>query len=339
MSSVHNYIAINNPQVPVLHPDEYSGVRMGVLTDVTDIMKDSYDPSMVPADYEARLHDIYLPHATVRTYQGKFAYNVRLVTNSGSSGDQVGSCLFLDGRMTTVLNGQTQGIVTSKGQQNFKYDPHNEFQHWGDAETSYHILHFSIEPEYFIDFLPQDERWAESLKNRILTRQRIIGDTPAYISLQQHKALQNVFDCPMTGKMGQLMMETSVIQVVLWQLHTLFQHDDESRPAKVTSRDRDTALSVKEYLTRTFLDAHSLTGLARYFGTNTNKLMTLFKKSFGISIFEYISDLKMEYAKRLIQEEGKYITEVARILGYKNPHHFSAAFKKKFGIIPSAIKQ
>jgi AraC-like DNA-binding protein len=47
----------------------------------------------------------------------------------------------------------------------------------------------------------------------------------------------------------------------------------------------------------------------------------------------------MEYAKLLIQEEGKYITEVARVLGYKNPHHFSAAFKKKFGIIPSAIKQ
>ena len=67
-------------------------------------------------------------------------------------------------------------------------------------------------------------------------------------------------------------------------ISTPFQHEDESRPAKITSRDRDTALSLKEYLTRTFPDAHSLTGLARYFGTNPNKLMTLFKKSFGGSV-------------------------------------------------------
>jgi AraC-like DNA-binding protein len=46
----------------------------------------------------------------------------------------------------------------------------------------------------------------------------------------------------------------------------------------------------------------------------------------------------MEYAMRLIREDQKFVTEAARILGYKNPHHFSAAFKKKFGICPSAVK-
>ena len=48
--------------------------------------------------------------------------------------------------------------------------------------------------------------------------------------------------------------------------------------------------------------------------------------------------LKMEYAMRLIREDQKLVTEAARILGYKNPHHFSAAFKKKFGLCPSAVK-
>lgn len=333
MSSVHKYVAVNNPDIPLLTPECNADPRMGVLTDVSGLM----GPTETPSGYEARLHDIYLPHATVRTYRGKFAYNVRLVTDSGANGECVGSCLFLDGRMTTVLNGKSQGIVVNKGQQNFKYDPNHEFSHWGDAEMSYHIVHFSIDPEHFISFLPHDEPWAEDLMNRITKRERVIGDNPAYISLQQHKAIQNLFDCPMSGKMAQILMETSVIQIVLWQLHALFR-DGEARPARVTQRDRDVAVALKEYLTKSFLDDHSLTSLARHFGVNSNKLMFVFKNAFGQSIFEYLSDLKMEYAMRLIREDRKFVTEAARMLGYKNPHHFSAAFKKKFGVCPSAVK-
>ncbi|HEY8513252.1 MAG TPA: AraC family transcriptional regulator [Cyclobacteriaceae bacterium] len=338
MSSVHKYIAVSNPDIPLLRSESNPDPRMGVLTDVSGLMTRSFDPNDLPNGYEAHLHDIYLPNATVRTYRGKFAYNVRLVTESGTNGENVGSCLFLDGKMTTVLDGKSRGVVISKGQQNFKYDPNREFSHWGDADTSYHILHFSIDPKYFISFLPQDEAWADNLMNRIMRRERIIGDSPAYISLQQHKAIQNLFDCPMSGKMAQILMETSVVQIVLWQLHALFRDSESMRPSKVAARDRDVAIALKEYLNATFLEDHSLVSLARHFAVNSNKLMFLFKNVFGISIFEYISDMKMEYAMRLIRDDRKFVTEAARILGYKNPHHFSAAFKKKFGICPSAVK-
>jgi AraC-like DNA-binding protein len=338
MSSAHKYVAVNNPDIPLLTAESNSDPRMGVLTDVSGLMTSPDNVTDVPSGFEAHLHDIYLPQATVRTYRGKFAYNVRLVTESGANGERVGSCLFLDGRMTTVLNGRSKGVIVNRGQQNFKYDPNHEFSHWGDADTSYHIVHFSIDPQYFISFLPHDEPWADRLMNSILKRERVIGENPAYISLQQHKAIQNLFDCPMSGKMAQILMETSVIQIVLWQLHALFRDEDSTRPSGITSRDRDVAVSLKEYLTATFLEGHSLTSLARHFGVNANKLMFLFKSVFGTSIFEYISDLKMEYAMRLIREDRKFVTEAARILGYKNPHHFSAAFKKKFGICPSSVK-
>src|SRR5690606_18233868 len=163
------------------------------------------------------------------------------VTESGTNGDRVGSCLFLDGRMTTVLNGKTDGIVVNKGQQNFKYDPNHEFSHWGDAETSYHIVHFSIDPQHFISFLPQEEPWADNLMNKIVKRERVIGDIPAYISLQQHKAIQILFDCPMSGKMAQILMETSVIQIVIWQMHALFRDTQAAVPSRLAPRDREIA--------------------------------------------------------------------------------------------------
>lgn len=67
--------------------------------------------------------------------------------------------------------------------------------------------------------------------------------------------------------------------------------------------------------------------------------MRLFRETFGESIFDYIADLRMTHARDLLFD-GKYqINEVARIVGYKNPHHFSTAFRRTFGIRPSEMKR
>jgi AraC-like DNA-binding protein len=107
---------------------------------------------------------------------------------------------------------------------------------------------------------------------------------------------------------------------------------------KISKRDRELIEGVRAYLTKTFLEAHTMNSLAREFGTNTHKLMTLFKKTFDTSIFDYLNTLKMDHAKRMLEEQGCYVSEVARELGYKNPHHFTAAFKRRFGICPSKLK-
>jgi AraC-like DNA-binding protein len=46
----------------------------------------------------------------------------------------------------------------------------------------------------------------------------------------------------------------------------------------------------------------------------------------------------MEHAFRLLRDDGLLVTEVSRNVGYKNPNHFSTAFKKKFGINPSVFR-
>lgn len=106
----------------------------------------------------------------------------------------------------------------------------------------------------------------------------------------------------------------------------------------ISKRDRELIEGVKAYLINTFLEAHTMNSLAREFGTNTHKLMTLFKKTFDTSIFDYLNMLKMNHAKRMLEEQGCYVSEVARELGYKNPHHFTAAFKRRFGVCPSQLK-
>ena len=56
--------------------------------------------------------------------------------------------------------------------------------------------------------------------------------------------------------------------------------------------------------------------------------MSLFKKVFGRSIFEFIGELRMDHAMELLRDHGLLVTEVARTVGYKNPNHFSSLLKE-----------
>ena len=77
-------------------------------------------------------------------------------------------------------------------------------------------------------------------------------------------------------------------------------------------RDRDMIEGVREYLSQSFLEEHTIPSLAKRFGTNTSKLMSLFKKIFNTSIFEHITDLKMRHAKILLMDEGYFVADVSR---------------------------
>ena len=66
--------------------------------------------------------------------------------------------------------------------------------------------------------------------------------------------------------------------------------------------------------------------------------MSVFRAVEGKSIFEYISDLRMQHAVHLLQDEDVKVLQVARTLGYKNPNHFSTAFKRIYGVVPTEFR-
>lgn len=287
---------------------------------------------------DVQCHDMYLPNFSIRASKGIFYQDAKLVNCDNQGLEMLGSCFFLEGTINSLVRTQPEGVVGSAGLQNFKYDPHNEYTHVVRANTAFHLLHFSYTYDYLNKYLPENEKWADDLKARIENRERILGDRTVRLTACQQQALRNIFNCPLDGKLGYLLMETSIVQLILIQLHALF-HEDNSRTANATNK-RDKALmqEIKDYLSKSFLDEHSIVSLSKRFGINTNKLMALFKSIFNESIFEYISGLRMEHARHLILDHDMLVTEAARTIGYKNPNHFSAAFKKHFGVNPSTLK-
>jgi AraC-like DNA-binding protein len=64
----------------------------------------------------------------------------------------------------------------------------------------------------------------------------------------------------------------------------------------------------------------------------------LFHASTGVTFKTYLSDLRIEYAKRLLEERKLPIIDVGCECGYNTPSQFVRAFKQHTGMPPSAYR-
>lgn len=91
---------------------------------------------------------------------------------------------------------------------------------------------------------------------------------------------------------------------------------------------------AKEIIIEEMNNPPSLADLSKEVGLNIKKLKTDFKEFYGVPVFTFLLNYKMEQAKKLLQEQQLNVNEIAVHLGYSTSSHFIAAFKRKFGITP-----
>lgn len=91
---------------------------------------------------------------------------------------------------------------------------------------------------------------------------------------------------------------------------------------------------AKEYLLKHLEAPPSLKALARVAGVNEYQLKAGFKEIYGNTVYGYLLDHKLDNARVLLDTKKFQVAQVAYQVGYANPSHFIAAFKKKFGITP-----
>lgn len=91
---------------------------------------------------------------------------------------------------------------------------------------------------------------------------------------------------------------------------------------------------AKEYLLKHMEAPPGLKELAKAAGLNEYQLKVGFKEIYGNTVFGYLLDHRLDQSRVLLDTAKFQVNEVAYQIGYTNPSHFIAAFKKKFGITP-----
>ena len=75
--------------------------------------------------------------------------------------------------------------------------------------------------------------------------------------------------------------------------------------------------------------------IARHACVSVSKLSHGFKKTYGVSVFEYIVEIRLRYARNLILSPGRIMTkDVAHASGFSDVGYFCRAYKQRFGVTP-----
>lgn len=91
---------------------------------------------------------------------------------------------------------------------------------------------------------------------------------------------------------------------------------------------------MKEYLDIHISENVSLKELAELVFLSESQVVRRFKRDLGVTPHEYSLHLKLEEAKKLLNNTRFMVREIAEYLGFCDEHYFSCIFKKKVGKTP-----
>ncbi len=93
------------------------------------------------------------------------------------------------------------------------------------------------------------------------------------------------------------------------------------------------------YVQQNFTGKISLKEFGEQFHLSEKYISRYFKEHFHIALSQYVTYLRLEHAKQLLQDTDIPITEVAMQSGYQNVSYFIRSFKKAYGVSPLKYKK
>ncbi|UOQ52927.1 helix-turn-helix transcriptional regulator [Hymenobacter cellulosivorans] len=237
-------------------------------------------------------------------------------------------------RGRVIIEHQPQGrpLIMGSYQHNLMYWPgfagtsRNE-----ELETETFMVQFTRAA--FLRLSGQGNEVLRRFGERVLEGQPVVlGEQSLTVGLALHNAIRAVLNCRFQGPLKKLFLYSKALEILVLQAEAFERH----QPARFarTEYDQERLLFARDYLIQHLHLPPSLPELARIAGLNEFKLKKGFKEMFGQTVFSYLADYRLAEAEAQLIEGRKTASELAFELGYSSLQHFSAAFKKKFGVSP-----
>lgn len=94
-------------------------------------------------------------------------------------------------------------------------------------------------------------------------------------------------------------------------------------------------VDILEFLNENYQDELTMEQIASFTGRSLATFKRDFKKISNLTPQKWLIKKRLEVAYFKLKEEGKKVQDVYEEVGFKNPSHFSTAFKKQYGISPT----
>ena len=98
-------------------------------------------------------------------------------------------------------------------------------------------------------------------------------------------------------------------------------------------------LKVKDFISKNYMDDLRLPALADMAGMSPSEFSRFFKMHTSRNLSDYIIDIRLGYASRMLVDTVKSISEICYDCGFNNLSNFNRIFKKKKGCSPSDFRE
>ena len=137
-----------------------------------------------------------------------------------------------------------------------------------------------------------------------------------------HTALKNIYN---KGK---------VYELISLYFNKTEDTDLEQCPYLADDQNIRKIRQAKEIIVAEMIEPPTLEHLAKTIDLPLKRLKEGFKQLYGDSVYGFLFQHKMEFARKLLLSNKYSVGEIGLRVGYSTPSHFIAAFKKKYGTTP-----
>jgi AraC-like DNA-binding protein len=169
---------------------------------------------------------------------------------------------------------------------------------------SQHLAHFSFEPGQHILHLAQ----------------KIINPPPV-----------------LQGDLRSLYLQAQALDI-MWQSCLTMVSEREGHQPSATLMSLRHCERVKDFILANLHRDLSIDLIAREAGLSTSTVQRRFKEHFGIPIFDFIRQERLEAARAALASNGIPVSHAAHMAGYNNISSFTTAFRKAYGITPRQVR-
>ena len=162
------------------------------------------------------------------------------------------------------------------------------------------------------------------------------------VSVYQYAEQRGIVTDSMRKRMSDSLSEIHRIRntsVLAEHIAQQFFHITELIRSQRAQRQKGVVGEIQAYVDEHYSENITLEFIEQKFFINASYLSYQFKKKVGKNFIDYLTDVRIDNAKRLLPDPDIKIYEVGERVGYSSPRYFSQIFEKRVGVTPSRYRQ
>jgi AraC family transcriptional regulator, transcriptional activator of the genes for pyochelin and ferripyochelin receptors len=227
----------------------------------------------------------------------------------------------------------------SEGQLNMICSPTLQVQAAFDDAKEYTTLTVGFDRTYLDVYAPYFAALQQFLARADNGEASLLSTANTSMTPEMITLIRDMLFNQYTGELRTLYLRNKISELLLLSFSRMAPGSANATEIRLHQYDIDKIREAREYLLQNMEHPLTVIELSHKVGINDFKLKKGFKQLYGVTIFDFLLEARMEKARTLLTETDTPIHEIAFATGYKNVSSFTAAFKKRMGFPPSAMKR